>query len=312
MTNSLYAKVFQDDKMTDAPASIGVIGEPYIDDMNKRVKYFCTKTLISPEEVHKEFNKAIDMMKESNMTRVSMRSLVDFDYESDFVEAKIPIINKGKHMVYLGFLERERKSDSHILKLEDMSVESVLSSKKKTYHDLEGFTLTRLHHEMADQSLITDMVSLFNKSYGSYLIQLDEDQVKEMINGSRVYVAIDNHTGRVVSSVTGETAEIDGDEKIELCEVSEMATLRDYRGKGISTGLVGMLLREMENNRRIIYTESRACHLPINQLFANLNFRYGGRLEKHCVISGDKEINEEGPYENLNVWYRNEEGEKNG
>jgi hypothetical protein len=53
----------------------------------------------------------------------------------------------------------------------------------------------------------------------------------------------------------------------------------------------------------LFYAEARACHKPINQSFFNMGFRYAGRLNKQCVLSGDHEVNENGPYENLNVWY---------
>ena len=88
-----------------------------------------------------------------------------------------------------------------------------------------------------------------------------------------------------------------------ICELSEMATKKEHRGKGLVTYATQLLMEEIKDDVDMIYAEARACHRAINQSFKNLGFQYGGRLEKHCTLSGAHDVEEQGPYENLNVWY---------
>jgi len=84
-----------------------------------------------------------------------------------------------------------------------------------------------------------------------------------------------------------------------------MATLRSHQGKGLSKTITSDLLEEISPMVDLIYAEARACCFSINKVFYDLGFNFAGSLQKQCVLSGQHDVSEEGPYENLNVWYLN-------
>ena len=120
-------------------------------------------------------------------------------------------------------------------------------------------------------------------------------------------LARDNN-GNIVSVAVAEVAEILTDRGLlRISELSDEATHPYHRNKGLNQSCVSALVQELlatyGGKIHLIFEEDRAPSRGVNQQSANLGFRYAVRLNRHCRINADRDIEVEGPYEDLNVWY---------
>ena len=287
--------------MTDNP-SIGAIGSIYYDEDNDRVKYFSQPIHTEKGSIDTEVAQARRMMEEQGASRFTARFLSTASYESPHLEAMIPLNNgfSGVCLYYLGMNDDRRRSPDDILERQEALLRQV--DRPGTIRDIpEGYRLERLVRVGdADRQRLA---SLYQESFPTYLTELDEEAVESMVENSIVYVAR-NPEGMIVSSAVGEVGQVDtGEGILRICEMSEMATDRNDRNASLVSAVASQVADEARQITDLIFSEARASHVAINRVFAKMGFAYAGRLHKHCVISGDREIDEQGPYENLHVWY---------
>ena len=81
-------------------------------------------------------------------------------------------------------------------------------------------------------------------------------------------------------------------------EMTDFATLPDYRGNNLSLNL----LREMEAEMRLrkmktLYTIARSHSAGMNITFSKLDYSYSGTLINNTDIAGK--------IESMNIWYKN-------
>jgi putative beta-lysine N-acetyltransferase len=80
-------------------------------------------------------------------------------------------------------------------------------------------------------------------------------------------------------------------------EMTDFATLPDYRGSGLASFLLKKMEEEMcRKGVRTAYTIARAVSFGMNITFARQGYRFGGTLPNNTNISGD--------LESMNVWYK--------
>ncbi len=81
------------------------------------------------------------------------------------------------------------------------------------------------------------------------------------------------------------------------CEMTDFATLPEYRGRGLAGKLLRRLNREARIRRlRTAFTIARADSRAMNRVFAKAGYRYAGTLAKNTQIGGR--------IRSMNVWYR--------
>jgi len=288
--------------------SLGQIGIIYYDERNNRIKYFSTEIHLEPEGIEKLVEKGIHMMYKNNATRLNAR----FFYKgnepySKGVEARIPLNNgySGTDLLFMGINEPERVDPEETIVLEDKIISDILSGKLSSRNIVDNkYQIERLSINCLREGDIKSLVGLYAEAFHTYTTDLNEDSILEMIENSVVYGIRDKKTMNIVSTSVAEIGSVPtilGEFKI--CELSEMATKREYRGKGLVTFATKALIAEIRDSVDLVYAEARASLRAINQSFFNLGFSYAGRLNKQCILSGDYDIQETGPYENLNVWY---------
>jgi hypothetical protein len=294
--------------------SLGKINEMYYDEINRRIKYNSSKKYDSCLEIFNLCKEAAIMKNQLGATRVNIKLLVenstkDYDY---LVEAKIPLNNNhiGENLLFLGWNDPTRYSDLETTLREDEIIRSLKNHQHANNFISDNYFIDKLTYYNRSIDDINDLCVLYNDAFKTYTSKLDFDSIGDMINNSVVYVVRDlddrkiNNSGRIVSSCVGEIARLN--DNFTICELSEMATLYDYRGQHLVTKATELLVDEICDEVDLIFAEARACHRAINQSFYNMGFKYAGRLNKQCILSGrgeDSTVLEEGPYENLNVWY---------
>lgn len=80
-------------------------------------------------------------------------------------------------------------------------------------------------------------------------------------------------------------------------EMTDFATLPEYRGKGLSTFLLQLMESEVRKRQiKTAYTIARAPSFGMNITFSKMGYSYSGTLINNTNISGH--------FESMNVWYK--------
>lgn len=300
-------------------SSIGIIGAPYYDNWNNRIKGFCPKVieLGNIGDAAEFIQEARSLKRNVSATRITLRMVVSkgLKIAGMHEEARIQLNGDWKEyeIIYLGENDSRRMVSPAILIAEDKLLESVVKQSKRYSNVLqrikqEGFKVSIGAIAPPDISQICNLYQEAfsdNKGKFKYTFALTEKTLETILPTATVVTAR-NCQREIVSILMGEVAEIPTDKgKLKICEYSDEATLRLYRGKGLSQACLRVLIQELSEDIDVIYGEARASHVGANVVPVKAGFAYGGRLIKNCVIGGDKEVKEKGRYENLNVWYFN-------
>ncbi len=298
--------------ITHVNPSIGRIGQMYFDEINDRIKFFSTDIHTNTNNISEHITCALEEMSRYNTSRFVGRFFVNRNIELDNIEARIPLsgIYKDLDLIYISINLPNRVDSTDVRLQEDNLINNVLLNNiHLRNHISSSYFVEKLAINNLTDIDVFDMVKLYRQAFTTYTAELNNQTVRTMVEHSDVY-AVRNiaSNNEIVSTVVAEKSDILTNRGIfSLCELSEMATLREHRGQGLVTFATEQLLENLThlnlNPPNLIYAEARACHRAINQSFHNLGFKYAGRLEKQCLLSGDSEIAEHGPYENLNVWY---------
>ncbi len=87
------------------------------------------------------------------------------------------------------------------------------------------------------------------------------------------------------------------DEKNHAVEMTDFATLPDYRGNGLAVILLDRMEKEMKNEKYITsYTIARAASAGMNITFSRREYEYSGTLINNTNISGN--------IESMNIWHK--------
>jgi putative beta-lysine N-acetyltransferase len=80
-------------------------------------------------------------------------------------------------------------------------------------------------------------------------------------------------------------------------EMTDFATLPEYRGKGLSAFLLRLMESEVKKRQiKTTYTIARAPSFGMNITFSKMGYSYSGTLINNTNIFGH--------FENMNVWYK--------
>lgn len=84
---------------------------------------------------------------------------------------------------------------------------------------------------------------------------------------------------------------------LNRCEMTDCATLEEYRGYSLSERLLWILEHEVRKHGSLnLYTLARAQSYGMNRVFHKLGYKYQGRLINNCHIAGS--------FEDMNLWIR--------
>ncbi len=289
--------------------SIGQIGAPYYDSGNDRIKQLSPRIFTASGDLEREIAAGRSLMAEHSAGRFTARYFIRGDIvPAGECEANIPLEPAGEPtralaLAYIGFNLSDRTETQETIAQEHQMLSEILASAPKiTSRFPDGYTIEQLTEPHPCD--VAGLVSLYQEAYPRYTAPLDEQSVKAMIESSIVYIARHAASREIASVCVGEIAKIPtGEGPFVISELSEMATRKEHRGKGLVTHVTKQLLSDPQFAIDLAYAEARAPSRAINTCFHHLGFTYAGTLAKHCVISGDAQIHEQGPYENLNVWY---------
>lgn len=207
-------------------------------------------------------------------------------------ETEVPGFFHGQEAAFfLGrYLNPQRQKESAVKEIENIID---LACKK----DKQQITSSSLPNGAILRRCIPDdaerMSGLYKEVFTSYPFPIDKpDYIIKTMLDCIVYFGIEINKKLVALS----SAEMDTVSK--NVEMTDFATLPEYRGKGFSS----QLLKKMENEMRprgilTAYTIARAISPGMNITFGRAGYTYGGRLINNTNIAGK--------IESMNVWYKN-------
>ena len=144
---------------------------------------------------------------------------------------------------------------------------------------------------IAEKSDVDMMAEVYRSVFESYPFPIfDPDYLREIM-GTTVFLGVWKGTELVALS----SAEID--RKSRTVEMTDFATLPDYRGHGLALYLLQKMEQEMAlRGIQSFYTIARAYSHGMNITFARNGYCYAGILTNNTNISGR--------LESMNVWYK--------
>jgi putative beta-lysine N-acetyltransferase len=136
------------------------------------------------------------------------------------------------------------------------------------------------------------MASLYRKTLETYPFPIhDPGYLARTMADNVVYFGVFG-AGELVALSSAEK-----DAGASAAEMTDFATLPEYRGKGLSSCLLKQTEEAMKaEGIKTAYTIARAESYGMNIVFARCGYEYRGRLVNNTDIAGD--------IESMNIWYR--------
>lgn len=210
-------------------------------------------------------------------------------FSADYVkEAEIPLFFNGKKDCFFvsKFFKNRQETNENFSKLHSLArndnTRSVGYCSKKDMYNVEVCTSA----DAEELSLMYQQVfpsypfPIFNPSY---LSRIMSDEV--------TYYCI-----RVGGSIIA-TAAIESDHHGQHAEMTDFATLPEWRGKGLAESLLRHMGAVIDDSQiKTVYTIARASSYGMNRVFWKCGYTYSGLLINNTQISGS--------IQSMSVWYR--------
>jgi putative beta-lysine N-acetyltransferase len=145
---------------------------------------------------------------------------------------------------------------------------------------------------MAGSNEVEEMSQVYREVFRSYPFPIhDPEYILETMESHVRYFCI-RKMNKIVSL---SSAEIDSE--CQNAEMTDFATLPEYRGEGFGSFLLLRMENEMKNLRiSTLYTIARALSPGMNIVFSRMDYIFAGSLINNTNISGN--------VESMNVWYK--------
>ncbi|PKM50596.1 MAG: putative beta-lysine N-acetyltransferase [Firmicutes bacterium HGW-Firmicutes-7] len=213
-----------------------------------------------------------------------------FENSGYIEEASIPYFYQDKESSHFfsKYLDNNRRVDP----FKENCIQVLKKAKlKKGIQDIKPLE-EHFFCRMATEEDVEDMALVYQQVFKSYPFPIqDKTYLLKTMKENVVYFGIWNKKKLVALS----SIEISKD--YANAEMTDFATIEDYRGKGFA----GYLLDEMEKKLHSMeiytaYTIARAKSFGMNITFSKQGYTYSGTLINNTNISGH--------IESMNIWYK--------
>ncbi|MFP4013761.1 MAG: putative beta-lysine N-acetyltransferase [Chitinispirillaceae bacterium] len=139
---------------------------------------------------------------------------------------------------------------------------------------------------------VEDLAGLYRKVFDSYPFPIfDPKYLLETMESHVVYFGCFAE-GKLIAASSSEM-----DKGTKSVEMTDFATLPEYRGQNLSLILLAEMEPEMRRRQiKTFFTIARSMSYGMNITFSKSGYRYGGTLVNNTNISGR--------IESMNVWYK--------
>lgn len=216
----------------------------------------------------------------------------DFLHEGYRVEAEIPSMYSGKEDgLFLGrFLKEEREQESREIREKRLNVLATANSRTPldSPPDLpQGLRLSRPTPDQAEE-----MAVVYREVFPSYPFPIhDPAYLRRTMEEDVLYFGLWEGDKLIALS----SCEMNRNH--HFAEMTDFATLPNYRGKGIASCLLAVMEPAARDEGILTaYTIARAPSFGMNITFAKLGYEFSGSLINNTNISGG--------FETMNVWWK--------
>ena len=136
------------------------------------------------------------------------------------------------------------------------------------------------------------LATIYRRVFKSYAFPIDRPEYLESMMRKNVFYFCIRDNQFIVAAAA---AEIDSANMVS--EMTDFATLPEYRGRGLAGSLLDRLDDEVRlRGMKTAYTIARADSKDMNRVFLNRAYRYAGRLINNTQIGGR--------IRSMTVWYK--------
>jgi putative beta-lysine N-acetyltransferase len=235
-----------------------------------------------------------DLAKSQGYTKIFAKiasSMKDEFINSGYtVEATIPgFYKEAEPVIFLGkYFTKERASEKDSNKIKEIL--NICGGRDISNKQIE--INEKYQFEICKKSDIKEICKEYKKVFETNPIpNIDEEYIEKTMNENLIYFSIKDEE-KIVSLASTEMDYIS-----KSVEMTDFATLPEYRGNGFSVFLLSKMQEEMrQKNFHVAYTIARAVSYGMNITFSKLNYQFAGTLINNTNISGD--------LESMNIWYK--------
>ena len=206
-------------------------------------------------------------------------------------EAEIPNYYQGR--TDLLFYSLFRKKERHYRDPERKNrVEEILKNVQKNQDEAPLSIPNPLEIRSLSESDLKTLADLYKKVFDSYPFPIfDPNYLRETMQSHVEYFGA-FESGELVAVSSAEM-----DKTAYSVEMTDFATLPDFRGRGLATQLL-LTMEEAMKERGMVtaYTIARAISGGMNMVFARSGYSYSGTLVNNTQIAGT--------IESMNVWFK--------
>nr|WP_319512207.1 putative beta-lysine N-acetyltransferase [uncultured Draconibacterium sp.] len=261
--------------------------------LNKRVYLIKLDSTDCPSTIIQNINK---LARENKYTKIFCKipaSAAPLFLANGFLpEAQIPAFYNSEEAAFFvsKFLSSDRLLEIETDRLSDLSKllneQKSMSTGAKSA-STEGITLRRL--DKADYEQITE---IYREVFVTYPFPIYNPGfiLKSIEDGTQYYGA--EIEGKLVALASAEI-----DKKGKNAEMTDFATLPQFRGRSLAVLLLGEIEKAMKvQGITTLYTIARLNSVGMNKTFLKMNYCYSGTLIKNTHIAGK--------IESMNVLYK--------
>lgn len=215
----------------------------------------------------------------------------DMFLENGYIaEARIPdFFNTGEDVVFMSKYRYELSyKNEKYAKIDEI----IDIARSKFQNPLDIDISSEFHYRICDRSDAEKITQVYKNIFKTYPFPIhDINYIRNSMNENIVYFGLWKDD-EIVSLSSSEM-----DIKSQNSEMTDFATVPEYRGRGFASYLLQCMENEMQmRNIRVVYTIARAVSYGINILFGKSGYSYAGTLLNNTNISGN--------IENMNIWYK--------
>jgi putative beta-lysine N-acetyltransferase len=223
-------------------------------------------------------------------TKVNEKVSLPFLQAGFTVEARIPRMYPSKQEgIFLSYYLKENRKQEMNKLLYETNLKLALKKKLKE-HDIP--LLEKYRIRKCSPKDISMMQEVYKKVFQTYPFPIhDTSYLFKTMNNNVDYFCIENDK-KIIALSSAEK-----DENNAYAEMTDFATLPDWRGHGFALILLNKMERSMKKQGiTTTFTIARSASPGMNITFAKAGYDYAGRLKNNTNISGK--------IESMNIWYK--------
>ncbi|MFT8313699.1 MAG: putative beta-lysine N-acetyltransferase [Clostridium sp.] len=258
------------------------------DEFNKKIK------IVSFEgEVRSLVDRLMNLSNKNKVGKIfyvsSKDKIEEFKAEGFIMEAKVYNFLNGKPGYFLSkFITVERKMSMVIPEEEEVLIKSrEYADENYKYDKYNQYFIRNACKEDAKQ-----LAELYDSVFETYPSPMNNPDYIKFVMDHDVFFKIAVYENKIISA-----ASADMDPTNLNVEMTDCATDRSHRGKGLVGRLIFELEKELKNKQyKVLYSMARSISTGMNIVFSKHDYEYSGRLVNHCHICGK--------FEDMNIWVK--------